>query len=86
MLKMAKILVNLTIPALSESYDLLIPDFLKIRVLMPMVADAVTELSSGQYISSGKESLCCRELSKALDQGSTLRECGITNGDHLYLF
>ena len=83
---MAKILVNLTIPALSESFDLRIPDFLRIRVLVPLLADAVTDLSSGRYISSGKETLCCREQKTVLDPGKTVRECGLHNGDHLFLF
>lgn len=83
---MAKLLVNLSVPSICESYDILIPDFMRIRVLTPILAGLVAELSSDRYVVSGKECLCIREHSKSLDRRSTVKECGIRNGDHLLLF
>jgi len=83
---MAKVLVNLTVPAISESYDVLIPDFMRVRALINVLTELVTDLSSGQYVASGKECLCSREYSRTLELHTTIRECGIKNGDHLYLF
>lgn len=83
---MAKILVNLTIPAISESYDLLIPDFVKVRTLIPVLTQTIEELAPERYRPSGKEFLCSRESEKVLDKNTTLRDNGIQNGDHLMIF
>jgi uncharacterized ubiquitin-like protein YukD len=83
---MPKILVNVAVPSLGESYDVRIPTFLKIRTLIPMVVEAVVELSAKQYVPSGSECLCSREHNKVLTPGHTVSECGIQNGDHLFLF
>ncbi len=83
---MAKILVNIAVPSLGESYDVRIPTFLKVRTLIPMVVEAVVELSSKRYVPSGEECLCSREMNKVLTPGYTVSESGIQNGDHLFLF
>ena len=83
---MAKMLINLTIPAISESYDLNVPDFLCVRFLIPVLVDAISELSAGRYVSSGREYLCCLDHNRKLDPDSTIRENGIQNGDHLFIF
>ena len=83
---MAKLLVNLEIPAISENFDILIPDFMKVRVLLPLLAATAVELSNERYVPSGQECLCSRELDKVLDKNSTVIDCGIRHGDHLLLF
>ena len=82
---MSKILVNLSVPAASESIDVLVPDFLRIRTLVPLLVDSITDLKSAQYIASNQECLCCQELHCILDPMRTVKECGIKNGYHLYL-
>ena len=83
---MAKLLVNISIPAISESYDLRVPDFLKIRTLVPMIVESVVELSAKRYVPSGEEYLCVLEQGRVLSHNHTVAESGIKNGDHLYLF
>lgn len=82
---MEKILVSLRIPALSISSDVYIPDFLKIKEIIPLLVQAVEELSDQQYVSSRKEILCLQEKNISLQSEATLREYGVKNGDHLIL-
>ena len=39
---MSKILINLSIPAIADSCDIWIPDFLEVKALIPMLANVVT--------------------------------------------
>lgn len=83
---MSKILINLSIPAIADSCDIWIPDFLEVRALIPMLANVVTEHSAGRYTSSGQEFLCYVEKNQVLEGTSRIQDCGIQNGDHLMLF
>lgn len=83
---MEKVLVNLAIPSISESYDIRIPAFLKISTLLPLLIDAVTELSGGKYVCTGNEYLCSAEANIVLSRNYTVSENGVCNGDHLLLF
>lgn len=80
-----KILVNIYVPAILERYDILIPDSLKIKGVVSMIADAVENLSSHLYVSSGHESLCSVEKNITLRPNATLEQYGIQNGDHLVM-
>lgn len=80
-----KILVNISVPAISENYDVLIPDSLSVRETIPLIAESVEYLSNYRYISSGKEYLCSAERNSLLRPDQTLRDCNIQNGDHLVL-
>ena len=46
--------INLSVPAIEESYDVLIPSFMTVGELTPMLAKAVEELSNNSYVSSGQ--------------------------------
>lgn len=83
---MGKILVNLTVPAIHESFDILLPDFIRVRQLTPVVAEAVAEVSYGRYVISGRERLCGGAPEKELEPDFTAAECGVTNGSKLLLF
>ena len=83
---MSKILINLSIPAISDSCDIWIPDFLEVQALIPMLANVVTEHSSGRYTSSGQEFLCYVEKNQVLEGTARIQDCSIQNGDHLMLF
>ena len=80
-----KLLVNIYIPAISERYDILIPDSLKIKSAVSMIATTVETLSNHLYISSGRESLCSMEKNITLRPNATLEQYGIQNGDHLVM-
>ena len=81
-----KILTNIVIPAVSENYDVLVPDFLPVSEITPLVAKAVTEITNGRYVPSGCELLCWKEKETVLDGFKTLGFYGVQNGDHIILF
>lgn len=80
-----KILVNVSIPAIGEKYDILVPDFLRIKSVTPLIAETVENLSNHMYVSSGEECLCSVEKNILLRHNATLQQYGIQNGDHLVL-
>ncbi len=81
-----KILLEIYVPSISESFDVLLPAFLTMRELTPLIAQAVEELSNRRYVSSSREILCFAEREQILDSNRTLEEYGIRNGDHLMFF
>ncbi len=78
------ILIDLTIPALSQKCDVLLPDFLTVRELTPLIVQAVEDMSDRRYHPSGGE-LLCGEFG-SLDPRFTLHQHNIQNGDQLWLF
>lgn len=80
-----KISINLLVPAIGKDFDVLIPDFVKIAELTPLLSQAVSELSNHEYVSSHQELLCHRELNLLLSQDKTFDDYQIQNGDHIYL-
>ena len=80
-----KLLVNVYIPAISQKYDVLIPDSLRIKHVVSMIAEAVDGMSNHLYVSSGSECLCSVEKNILLRQNMTLASYGIQNGDHLVM-
>ena len=80
-----KILVNVSVPAIGEKYDVLVPDFLRIKSVTMLITDAVESLSNHMYVSSGEELLCSADKNILLRPNATLEKYGIQNGDHLVL-
>lgn len=80
-----KILVNVFVPAISTKYDVLIPDSLRIKTVVSMIANTVEGLSNHLYIASGEECLCSVEKNILLRHNTTLEKYGIKNGDHLVM-
>jgi len=80
-----KILVNVYIPAISEKYDVLIPNNLRIKIVVSLIASTVEDLSDHLYTTSGDECLCSVEKNILLRHNATLDNYGIQNGDHLIL-
>lgn len=80
-----KILVNIYVPAIGQKFDVLVPDFLRIKSVTTLVASAVENLSDHLYVSSGEECLCSAEKNIVLRANATLEKYGIKNGDHLVM-
>ena len=81
-----KRLVTLSVPSIPAQYDVLIPDTIFVRDLIPLLRKAIDELSHHGYVSSGQELLCSKEKDELLQEDLPLRAYGIENGDHLLLF
>lgn len=80
-----KLLVNVHIPAISQKYDILVPNSLKIKTVISLIANAVKDLSGNLYVVSGEECLCSVEKNILLRPNTTLEKYGIQNGDHLVM-
>ena len=80
-----KILVNITVPAISEQYDIFVPTNVRIKIIASLVANTVEELSDHRYVASGSECLCSLEKNILLRHGATLNDYGIQTGDHLIM-
>ena len=79
-------LVNLFVPALQQSFDLIVPTSVSVEILTGWLTKCVHELSEGKYIISGQEKLCTKNPDVLLKENQTLAECCIINGTHLVLF
>ena len=80
-----KLLLTLEVASISHSYEVLVPDFLKVKELLPLFVRIAREQSGGLYRSSGTEFLCSIAENTLLDANSTLEEYNIKNGDHLIM-
>ena len=80
-----KVLISVSIPAIGEKYDILVPDNLRIRNVTLLIAETVENLSNHMYISSGGEHLCSADRNILLRPNATLEKYGIKNGDHLVM-
>ncbi len=80
-----KLLLNVYVPAVGKKYDILVPDFLRIKSVTALIAGTVEELSNHLYVSSGEERLCSVEKNIVLRTNTTLQRYGIQHGDHLIM-
>ncbi len=80
-----KILVTVYVPSIMESFDILVPNFLRIRSVVALIAATVESLSNHRYISSGSECLCLAEKNIMLRHNTTLLQYGVRNGDRLII-
>ena len=80
-----KVLVNIHIPAISKEYDILVPDSLRIKNVVSLIANTAETLSNQMYVASGEECLCSLEKDIVLRNNATLEQYGIRNGDHLIM-
>lgn len=78
-------LIILEVPVISEHYELFVPIDMKIKKLKILLANAVSEITNGQYISSGTEVLCLKEQNLQLSEEREIQQYGIENGDTIYL-
>lgn len=83
---MNKLLITLEIPSMGESFDLFAPGFLEIGMLIPLLTEAVAELSGHRFTPSGQELLCSEKGKTLFCPDRTLGEYGVKNGDRLMLF
>ena len=80
-----KLQIMLNIPSIDASFNLLLPDSLPVRQLIPLLVKGVEELSNHSYVSSHEEFLCAASFDRPLDEYGSLKQFGVENGAHLYL-
>jgi hypothetical protein len=82
---MNKILVNIYIPILNESYDIFIPAQSQLFVVTELIKRAVSELSGGQFMPAADTVLARKTTGEILDGNRTVFELAIGNGTKLML-
>lgn len=82
---MEKVMVVLEVPVLRQSYEMLLPQYVSIEMLLVLIVEAVCSVSGQIYQDSGQEFLCSKRHGRILDDRMTLQEYGIQNGEHLLL-
>lgn len=83
---MEEVLVSIKCPAISKTYDVYIPQSLKVGEVAKLLGRGMEELSERQYVSSGHELLCLAGESILMKQELLVRDYKLQNGDELFLF
>lgn len=82
---MDKILINVYVPIINESYDMMISPVIKTSELLTLVKKAVSELSDGRFIANTNNVLCLRNDGTIININLSAFESGIENGSKLML-
>lgn len=82
---MDKLLVRIKVPVLNQSFDMFIPNDLRIYEVLGMIKRAITELSDGIFIADRCNILYYQESGDALDFNQYVCESNMYNGVKLVL-
>ena len=80
-----KVLVEISVPASGEKYDVFIPIESKLSDVLKMISEAVNELSNGAYHATGDAILCDADKGIIYNINMEVAELGIKNGSRLVL-
>lgn len=81
-----KVLVQLSVPDMEESYDIYIPINRKVGNVIGLLSKAVSELTNGVYPISKKTALYNAETGESYFVDSVILDTNIRNGTKLILF
>lgn len=80
-----KALVEITVPAAGQKYDVFIPLGVKMSDVVKMVAAALSDLSEGKYKATDEAILCDADTGIIFNVNMEVAELGIRTGSHLML-
>lgn len=80
-----KILVEIFLPAINQSYDVYIPLDSRLHEVEALFMGAFAELSGGYFTASHKTVVCDRITGNQLDINKSALELGLHNGSRLML-
>lgn len=83
---MNKLLLEVSLPAADISYDLSVPDDMKLGTFSVLVATAFTKLSNGLYRAGENVVLCDQKTGKEYDLNLRIHEADIKNGTKFFLY
>lgn len=83
---MNKVLIEVTSPAASQSYDMLVPENMQVGEFASLVSGVFSGTSNGIYQYTGSSVVSERDTGFVLDPNKTIRESNIRNGTKLLLF
>ena len=80
-----KALVEISVPAATEKYDVYIPLESKMGEVVKMVASVLSDLSDGKYKATDDAILCDAETGTIFNINMEVAELGIKTGSRLML-
>lgn len=80
-----KALVEISVPAADQKYDVYIPLESRMSKVVKMVAGALSDLSEGKYRATDEAILCDAKTGIIFNVNMEVAELGIKNGSHLML-
>jgi len=80
-----KVLVELVVPVLEESYDVFIPINRKIGNVIELISKIVAEMSGGYFICNGKNSLYSGDTGEKYRMDDLVIKTDIRNGSKIIL-
>ena len=81
-----KVLVEVFLPSLQQSYNVLIPINKRIVNVVALLEKAIVDLSNGYFEEMGVCKLFNEETGKPYDESLTVKETDIRNGTKLIMF
>ena len=82
---MDKVLVDLFVPALEQTYDIFVPLQSPMHEVVELMKKAVVDMSDGRFVANETTSLCNREDGTIININLSVYELGIRNGSRLML-
>ena len=82
---MKKIIVEIYVPALDETYDVFIPQTSPMSEILELLKKAVGDLSGGRFLATDETAVCYRENGAIINVNMSVYELGIHNGSKLML-
>lgn len=80
-----KVLVELVVPALEESYDVFIPVNRKIGNVIELLSKIVAEMSQGYFIANGRNSLYSGDTGEKYKMNDLVLNTDMRNGSKIIL-
>ena len=80
-----KALVEISVPAAGEKFDVFIPLESKMSEVLKLVSTALSDLSGGRYKASNEADLCDAKTGIIFNINMEVAELGIRNGSQLML-
>ncbi|MCR4621781.1 MAG: EsaB/YukD family protein [Clostridiales bacterium] len=82
---MEKVLVELFVPSIQKSFEIMAPQDVPISRLTGVLADGVRQMCPERFTPLGNEALLIREFTRPLDPAKRLCDYGACDGAHLVL-
>lgn len=82
---MDKVLVEIFVPVLNNSFDIFIPLQSQMYEVLEMIKKAVTDISEGRFMANPNTTLCYRRDGTIININLSVYELGIRNGSKLML-
>lgn len=80
-----KILVEVSVPASGEKYDVYLPLDIRTSDAVKMISNVLSELSNGKYKSTDESIICDAKSGIIFNVNTEVAELGLQNGSQLLL-